>query len=193
MLVQQFKAIQFKAAGVTNGTQHFNETFGYHVTSNSGGIINMTITSVSGTQGTSIVALVDSNNNTVLSVSFSGFKVTGSQAKTEFDSFMALFGLEGYYGGQVGVLTDSSYFHSTGTSSFTNGTSFQVTNYEANTLPQMVNSCGFGFNLTAYTLSVGTPPNTSLQFITFLHIAGTNLSNQSTEDYTFQLVSMTVA
>ena len=147
----------------------------------------------SSTSGTTVTFVVDSNNNTVLSVSFSGQSLPKSYAKQEFDAFMGIFGLQEYYGNELSVFTSSAYFHSTGTTPMTFGTvTFPVTTYEANTLPESFTSCGITSNITAYSLEVGTPPGTSLQFITYLHFAGTSSSSSTAEDVTFQLVSMTL-
>lgn len=185
--------MEFKISGTYNGTTS-NETLSYMVTSVSGGIYDVNFTE-GGASG-SIVAsfVVDTNNATVLSASYFGTSLPGSEAKSIFDSFMALFGLEYTYGGSIGVYTSSAYFKSTGTTSMTYGTAtFSVTTYVANTIPETVNECGVNTTLTAFTLEVGTPPGVSVPFITYLHVAGTDNSSHSTFDDTFQLVSMTVS
>ena len=186
--------MEFKASeqNTTSGTTN-NGTLSYMVTSSSGGIysVNFTITSNTGPGQEVFTAKVDANNNTVLSVSFSGTTFTGSEAKGFFDDFMALFGLEETYGNEVGVLTDSAYFHSTGTAPMTFGTTtFDVTTWVANNLPETYSACGYTATISDYTLGVGTPPGTSLTFITYLHIVETS---PQTESITFELVSMTVA
>jgi hypothetical protein len=189
MVIQEFSSIQFKISE-TGSSGSSNATFTYHVTSSTGGIYKVNLSLIS-TSTVSLTMVVDANNDTVLSVTGSGYTVTGATAKVEFDSFMGLFGLQEYYGAELGVLTDSAYFHATGTAPMTFGqATFPVTTYEANSLPLTVNECGISSTITAYTLGVGTPTGTSLQFITYLHIVTT--SPQS-EDVTFQLVSMTVA
>jgi hypothetical protein len=190
--VKQFSAMEFRISGTYNGTAS-NSTLSYLVTSSSGGIYTVNFTE--GAAGQTIVAsfVLDSNNDTVLSVNYFGQTLPGSEAKSLFDGEMALFGLEYTYGGALGLYTSSSYFHSTGTASMTFGqTSFQVTTYVANNVPETINDCGVSSTINAYTLGVGTPPGLSLQFITYLHVAGTN-SNGASYDDTFQLVSMTVA
>jgi hypothetical protein len=186
--------MEFQVSDNTNGTAQ-NSTITYQVTSASGGVYTANITLGSGSTIESAVAQVDANNNTVLSVtvSLSGFQesFTGAQAKTFFDSFMGLFGLEVTFSTETGVFTDSSYFHSTGTSTMTFGTvSFPVTTWQANNLPFSLNDCGVTDTITAYTLQFGSPPGTSLTFITYLHITTTA---PQTEDVTFKLVSITVA
>ena len=46
-------------------------------------------------------------------------------------------------------------------------------------------------SITAYTLEVGTPPGTSLPFVTYLNFVGTE--NGNSLNITLQLISMTVA
>jgi hypothetical protein len=189
-LVAKFSAVTFTISGTTNGTTSQNSTISYHVATVSSGIydVNITVSTTSGTE--SALARVDSNNESVISVTASGFTFHGDQAKSFFDGFMALFGLEETFGGYLGVLTSSAYFHSTGTASMTFGsTSFDVTTWVANSLPLAVNECGYSSTITAYTLQVGTPPGTSLTFITYLHFASSSPQN---EDITFKLVSMTL-
>jgi len=184
--------MEFSLSGTENGQPQANSSLSYVVTSASGGIYTGTfnVTSSGGSNGVGFS--VDANNATVLYVSESSYKITGVEAKTIFDGFMAIFGLQETYTDELQVYTGSAYFHSTGTQSMTYGTTtFPITTYVANSLPFTINECGVSASVTAFTLEVGTPPGTSLQFITYLHFAGT--SNGETGDYTFQLVSMTVA
>jgi len=129
-LIAKFSAITFTISGSTNGTASQNSTIGYHVTTVSSGIydVNITLGTSSGTQ--SVLARVDSNNESVISVTFSTYTFYGDQAKSFFDGYVGLFGLEETYGGYIGVLTSSAYFHSTGTAPMTFGpTSFDVTTW----------------------------------------------------------------
>jgi hypothetical protein len=181
--------MEFKTSGTYNGS---NETalLSYQVTSSSGGIYNLNVNYTSSGQSGSATASVDANNDTVLSVSTSGFPVPKAYAKTAFDSFMSAFGLSLTYTDEIGVFTDSAYFHSTGTASMTFGTtSFDVTTWVPNSPPVTVSACGVTTVLTNYELQVGTPPGTSLTFITYLHVVETS---PDTADFTWQLVSMTV-
>jgi hypothetical protein len=189
--VSKFSSITFKVSGVTNGTTSQNSTISYHTTIVSSGIYDVNITFATNSGTTSGIARVDSNNVSVISVTFSSYTFYGAQAKSFFDSFMGIFGLEYSYGSILGVLTSSNYFHSTGTASMTYGTAtFDVTTWVANSLPLSVNECGYTSTITAYTLEVGTPTGTSLNFITYLHYASSAPQN---EDFTLQLVSMTTA
>jgi len=182
--------MDFQISETINGTQHTNATLSYLVTKSSGGIytVNMTL-ATSETQNITYTYVVDANNNTVLSATYAGFTFYGSDAKTEFDATMSLFGLEETFGGAISVYTSSQYVHSTGHSSMTFGTTtFEVYTYVANSLPLAFNSCGISSDVTAFTLEVGTPPGTSLQFITYLNFASTSPTELSV---TFQLISMT--
>jgi len=188
-LIAEFSSIQFKITGTNAGTAE-NETFGYTTSTISSGIYNVTLTiSSNPTGGFSFV--VDTTNSTVLSANLEGYVVTGTTAKQEFDSIMGLFGLEEYYSGEIGVFTDPSYFTNQGTSTQTFGTvSFPVTTYGLNSANEVINYCGVSATISSYTLAVGTPPGTSLLFITELQFTGT--SQGQTENITFQLESMTL-
>lgn len=182
--------MQFNISGTTNGKAE-SLSLGYTSTSPSSGIYNASMTEISSGSTVTFSFLVDSNNNTVLSASSFGYTFTGAQAKSEFDGIMSVFGLNEYFGGQLQVFTSSQYFTNQGTSTKTYGNvQIVVTTYVANTSNEVVNYCGVSATITAYTLEVGTPPGTSLQFITYLHFAGT--SQGQSEDVTFQLLSMTV-
>lgn len=189
--VVQFSAMEFGVNGTYNNGSPSNETLSYMVTSASGGIYNMSMTFNSGSENINYTFVLDANNNTVLSATTSGYTTHGSQAKMFFDDSFALFGLEYSYGGAVNTYTNPTWFHSEGTASQTFGTTtFPVTTYGANNLPFTMSECGQSSTITKYTLGVGTPPGTSLQFITLIHIA---TSSPTTEDITFRLISMTVA
>jgi hypothetical protein len=182
----------------SNGTES-NGTISYRVTSASGGVYtaNITLAGVENGQSanSSILVQVDSNSNTVISVTLSeagqSFSFTGAQAKSYFDLIMTAFGLETAYASNYGRFTDSTYFHSTGPTSKTFGSvSFDVTTWVANQLPMTVTECGETSTLTDFSLQYGTPPGTSLTFITYFHIAE---SAPNSGETTFQLLSMTVA
>ena len=197
-LIKQFSSVSFMYSDISNDSSD-NGTISYTVTSVSGGVYtaNITLSGVSNgaSSSGSMIAQVDSNSNTVLSISISeggqSISFTGDQAKSYFDLFMTAFGLETTYANNYGRFTDSTYFHSTGTSSKTfGGVSFDVTTWTANQLPLTVTQCGETSTLSDFTLQYGTPPGTSLTFITYVHIVQTA---PSTDETTFQLLSMTVA
>ncbi len=109
---------------------------------------------------------------------------------------MIPFAIQQTYASSYATFADPNQFHSTGTSAMSFGpTIFPVTTYEANTIPETLATCGTSYTINAFTLQVGTPPGASGPFITLLHLAGTvNNNGQNTqEDFTFKLVSITVA
>jgi hypothetical protein len=185
--------MEFQISGTYNGNAS-QETISYTSVSQGSGIYNVSLSFQSAAQNNQTVLasfLVDSNNATVLSGVFEGYQFGSSVAKTEFDAFMGVFGLQEYYSGYIGVFTDSAYFKQVSQGPMTFGTTtFTVTTYGLNTAGETVNYCGNTATINDYTLQVGTPPGSQLQFITYLHYDGT--SNGQTEDVTFQLVSMTV-
>jgi len=189
-IIQKFSAMEFKYSSTgSSGSQ--NGTFSYQVISSSGGIYSANFTLGSISENESITATVDANNDTVLSVTLSGYTQTGSAAKGFFDDIMAVFGLSLTYSTESSAYTNNAYFHSTGTSSMTFGsTTFDVTTWVANSLPLSFTSCGVTSSLTAFTLQFGTPPGTSLTFVTYIQVTETSPEAGS---FTFQLVSMTEA
>jgi hypothetical protein len=187
-LIREFSSIQFNINGTESGTAE-NETFGYTTSTVSSGVYNVSV-SISAAP-VSVSFIVNTNNDTVVSANLEGTIFTGAEAKSEFNSFMGLFGLEAYYSGNIGVFTAPAYFTKEGTATKTYGTvSFSVTTYGLNSANENIDECGVSATITSYTLSVGTPPGTSLLFITYLQFSGT--SNGTSEDITFQLVSMTL-
>ena len=193
-LIKQFSSIQFQVNGTENA-KSYSEAFGYTSTTIQSGIYNVSATLSANNTALNYYFVVDSNNDSVLSAttSVAGYKYTvyGAEAQTFFDSSLGLYGLEEYFSNDLGVFTDSAYFTNQGTTTQTFGTvSFPVTTYVAKSANEVIDYCGVSATLTAYTLSVGTPPGTTLQFLTYLHFAGT--ANGGSEDITFQLKSMTV-
>jgi len=132
-------------------------TFGYTSTAIQSGIYNVTVTTVSNSTSTGFVFVVDSNNDSVISATVSGYTMTGPNAKTTFDGMMTLFGLETVYSNELNVYTNSAYFKNEGTSTMTFGTvSFPVTTYGLNSPNETFSECGITDTITAYTLQVGT-------------------------------------
>jgi len=189
-LIAHFSSIQFKLSGTYNGKPS-NSTFGYTSTTVQPGIYNVSASETTNSSTLSAIFIVDSNNNSVISATVQGHSLPSSYAKTIFDSSMGLLGLQQTYTAELGVFTDPAYVTNEGTSTKTYGTaSFPVTTYAANSANEVVNYCGVSATITAFTIEVGTPPGTSIEFITYLHFAGT--SQGETNDVTWQLVSMTV-
>jgi hypothetical protein len=185
--------MEYEISEVSNGTQ-LQETLSYTRATISPGIFNVSLSFTSSSSGNvSELAsfVVNANNATVLSAKIGGFQFPKAQSKEFFDTFMGVFGLQITFSNELDVFTNSAYFRNDGTSPKTFGTvTFDVTTYVANNTPETFDACGVSATLNAYTLEVGTPPGTSLEFITYLHFEGT--SNGQSENVTFQLVSMTV-
>jgi hypothetical protein len=195
-LVTQYSSIQFKEISTTNGTQSDNATIGYNSAAIAGGLYNVTISLVSSSSGGQPISgsfIVDPSNSTVLSGIFDRQPLPGAYVKTEFNAVMTIFGLEFTYANTLSIYQSlSSYFHTTGQSQMTFGqVSFQVTTLVANSLPETFSECGSTTTLNAFTLQYGSPPGSSLTFITYLNFAGTSSGTTGTHGITLQLVSMT--
>jgi hypothetical protein len=188
--------------GSTNGTQHSSEALSYQVVYDSNNVLKVNFTEKvvsNGTANTFSALSWVNKNGTVLATEYFGQNFTGSQAKTFFDAEMVVFTIYLTYHSLLSVYTDPANFHAVGTSSKMFGpTTIQVTTYMANHLPELIDTpcSNSSFNLTDFSLDLGTPPGSATQFMTFLHLAGTYMQpghGPQQEDYTFRLVSMTVA
>jgi hypothetical protein len=126
-----------------------------------------------------------------------GHNFTGSSAGTEFQNYFFLWETELNYAQQITTSSSFSHFHSTGTSTVTAGPStFTVTNYAANSLPETISLCnGISISLTAGSFSVGTASGSSYQLITYIDIGGSKTGTSGTTTYSFvsQITSATVA
>jgi hypothetical protein len=136
------------------------------------------------------------NNGTAIAVDEAGYNFTGSTLSSILPEgvagLFAGFSEEIAFGNQLSTYTSSSYFKATGTSTVTIGPStFTVTNYVANSLPENLSSCGVSETLTAYSMSIGTPTGSSYPLVTSMNIAYTTLSGSLSVEIT--LTSITVA
>jgi len=182
--------MQYNINSTVNG-QKVSTSFEYTTTSPQAGIYNVTVPVSLGGLGSSYSFLVDSNNNTVLTAAVAGFVEPKQDAKQTFDGVMAVFGTYYSYSNDLGFYTNPAYFTNQGTSTKTFGTvSFPVTTYVANSPNETFSYCGFYGSITSYTFEVGTPPGTSLQFVTYVNFAGTE--NGNSLNITLQLISMTI-
>jgi hypothetical protein len=182
--------MEYNLTGTENG-QGVAASVAYTTTSPQAGIYNVTVPLVFSGTTVSYSFLVDSNNDTVLAYSLSGMKMPSQDAKQSFDGVMSVFGTYYSYSNNLGFYTNSQYFTNQGTTTKTFGTvSFPVTTYVANSPNEVFNYCGFSGSISAYTLEVGTPPGTSLPFVTYLNFAGTE--NGYSVNVTLQLISMTI-
>ena len=140
-------------------------------------------------------------NGTILAadISFSGQNenLTGSEAQGIGVGIFSGFITQIEANNNLGAYTSSNFFHSAGTSSVTIGSvHMTVTNYVANTLPETVTNCdGSTTSLTAYALSVGTPPGASGPLVTYGHFAGSTVEANGTTssyDYVIQITAITL-
>ena len=155
----------------------------------------VTITSVEGAQSTTETVWV-LKDGTAIAVDYSGENFTGSLAQELIVGAFSGFTLQIEADSQIGLYTQTSYFHSTGTSTVSIGpTQVVVTTYAANNLPETVISCGSTTTLTAYSFSVGTPQGTSTPLVAYEHFAGSDVVNGQTETFNevLQVTSITLA
>ena len=136
-------------------------------------------------------------NGTILAadISFSGQNenLTGSEAQSIGVGIFSGFITQIEANNNLGAYTSSNFFHSAGTSSVTIGsTRMTVTNYVANTLPETVTNCdGTTTSLTAYALSVGTPPGASSPLLTYGHFAGSTTEANGTTSTFNEVIQVT--
>jgi hypothetical protein len=135
-------------------------------------------------------------NGTVLAIDESGQNITGLIGNQLIMSYFAGFAIESEVAAQLSSYTASAYFHSAGTTSVTIGPStFTVTNYTANSLPETFTPCGGAtISLSTYSLSVGTPTGANAPIVTSLQFAGSETSGGQTSSisYVIKLTSITV-
>jgi hypothetical protein len=135
-------------------------------------------------------------SGSVVAIDFSGQNLTGSQAQSISVGLLSGFILQIEADQEINFYTGANYFHSTGTSTVTIGTTqVDVTDYAANSLPVTYNSCGSQTTLTAYSFSVGVPKGASNNLVTSEHFAGSDTYNGQTssfDDY-LQVTSITLA
>jgi hypothetical protein len=182
---------------ITSGTSQTNLTESYTRVYASATTYKVTVSSSANGQTTPPETAWILKDGTVLAVNVAGTNITGSPAQQMIVGVFAGFSAEVQAGNQLSTYTANQYFHTTGTSSVTIGSStFPVTNYAANTLPQTITDCitGATTNLTAYKLSVGTPSGTSYKVVTYMQLAGSSTSNGQPVNfnYVIQIVSLTV-
>jgi hypothetical protein len=136
-------------------------------------------------------------DGTALAIDISGYNLTGSSAQGAIIGAFAGFELQLQADAEINAYTASNFFHSTGTSTVTIGsTMVSVTNYAANSLPETVSYCGNSpTTLTAFSFSVGTPQGSSSPLVTNENIAGSDMLNGQTTTYNYvlQVTSITIA
>ena len=128
-------------------------------------------------------------DGTALAIDVAGFNLTGSSAQGAIVGAFAGFTLQIQADSLITEYTSSSWFHSTGTSTVSIGsTKVSVTNYAANNLPETVTYCNSNpTTLTAFAFSVGTPQGSSTALVTNENIAGSDITNGQTETFNYML------
>ena len=208
--INEFKGVSF-GLNITSQSTTTYETFSYLVTPSTGGLSAVNVTGTvarnSTAEITTDLAWVNVDTMSVVNITqyvksnghtYSLGTQTGVEAETTFAPIMAEFTV---YNTEYGVeyysyFTNAQYFHSTGTASATFGpTTFDVTTYVANNTPETFNVCGNQFTLDQWTLQLGTPPNTSATFVTYIHSVGSEVVNGVPEsnNFTMALISLTLA
>jgi hypothetical protein len=182
---------------ITSGTSQSNLTESFTRVYASATTYKVTVSSSANGQVTPPETAWILKSGTVLAINVGGQNITGTIAQTMIIGVFAGFSAEVQAGNQLSTYTALQYFHTTGTASVTIGSStFAVTNYAANKLPQTITDCvtGATTNLTAYKLSVGTPNGTSYKVVTYMQLAGSSTNNgqQTSFNYVIQIVSLTV-
>ena len=135
-------------------------------------------------------------NGTTLAINFGqSTNVTGAQADSDVLYYFGEFGaVQGFVQEQS---LYSNLFRSNGTSTVTIGANtFTVTNYVAYALPETVQLCnGETDQLTAYSLSEGTPSGSSYELPNYVHIAGSSTANgtAATFDFTIKITAFAVS
>jgi hypothetical protein len=137
-------------------------------------------------------------DGTVVALDLAGHNFTGASASTHFQTYFAPWEQDIEFGQQITTSTSFSFFHSAGTSTVTLGPStFTVTNYAANSLPETISLCnGDSETLTtAGSFSVGTPSGSSYPLITYIDVAGSGTIGGAPSTYSFiaQITSVKVA
>jgi len=209
--INEFRAVSYSLNLTSQSTTSY-ETFSYLVTPPSTGGLSAanftdTVARNSTSEVTSDLAWVNVGSMSVVNITqyvksnghtYNLGTQTGVEAETTFAPLMSEFTI---YNTEYGVeyysyFTNSQYFHSTGTTPMTFGsTTFDVATYVANSTPEAFNACGSMFTLDQWTLQLGTPPGTSTIFVTYIHSVGSDVVNGVSEsnNFTLALTSLTVA
>jgi hypothetical protein len=140
-------------------------------------------------------------NGTILAINYVALNYTGAAANAYYQSsrLFTAWGSELASGQQLATTyASSSFFHSTGTSSVTLGPStFTVTNYAANSLPEAIPDCSGGTNtVTTFGMSVGAPSGSNYILPSYVNMGGSETTGAgltTTYSITSQTTSVTVA
>ena len=135
-------------------------------------------------------------NGSIVSLNENGTAIPIQYANDYAVGLFSGFVLEVEYADSIGNFTSALQFHSTGTSTVTIGTvSIPVTTYTLNSSPETVSYCGGTDDLTAFTLSEGTPSGATIPLVTSVVFAGTGTSDGTTTTFNLhiQVTALTVS
>jgi hypothetical protein len=137
-------------------------------------------------------------NGTIVGINYAGSNYTGSSAVQYYQGsrLFTAWGTMLVFGQQLTTdyVSDTAYFHSTGTSPVTFGSNtFTLTNYAANSSPETVPYCGgVSYTVTTANMSIGAPNGVNYIFPFDVNFAGTSTTGASVV-ITSQITSVTVA
>jgi len=195
-LLSAFSALKLDY-NVASGTASENLTESYTTVYASPTTFKVNVASAVNGENTTATVWILKSNGTALAIDEAGANLTGPIGQDMVIGLFAGFSAEVEAGAQLSTYAASQYFHSTGTASVTLGTStFTVTEYAANTLPETVSSCSLApTTLTSFALAVGTPKGSSYELVTSMTFGESSTSGgvTTTTDVSVQVVSLTVA
>ncbi len=137
-------------------------------------------------------------NGTLVSVLYQGQNYTGFYAYNFYLGAMAAFIFESTFTSPeiFASITSPLFVHETSHATIMIGpTSVLATTYVANTLPLVINECGFSANFSMFSIQTGSVTGVSVPLITAMSISGTMTSGGSSQsvDFGFQITSITKA
>lgn len=135
-------------------------------------------------------------NGTTVALNIAGENLTGSESGAETIGLFSGFIIQIEEDSAINQYTNTDFFHSTGTSTVSIGsTQVSVTTYAADKLPLTYSDCGVSTTLTAYSFSVGTPQGASAPLVVYENFAGSDTSGGQTTTFTYysQVTAITLA
>lgn len=193
-LLTAFSAMTIQYSGTSNG-QSINYTASYNVVYSSSSTIKVDVNYAAGSTSEALTAYILKTNGTIFAVDEAGYNITGTEGQDIVIGTFAGFIIEIDTSQSLPVYTSVSGIQDTGTSSVTIGSStFSVTNYALSGPSVTVNTCSGSSDLTAFSLSVGTPSGSNYKLITTLNEAGSFTSDGTTSNvnFTMKVTSLTV-
>lgn len=189
-LLNAYASLTQRVQGSANGTS-FDITASYHVIYATQATFKIGVSEVQAGQNNSATVWLQ-RDGSILAMELAGHNFTGATAAGYFQAYLGLWEEELMYAQQITTATSYSYFHSTGTSTVTIGSStFTTTSYEADSLPETVQGCsGPALTLTKGSFSAGSPGGSSYPLIVSIEIAGS--AGSTTFDFSSQITSVAV-